>query len=218
MDHSSIFTGFMRLLAPTRCPGCDLLLRPNEDFFCGACKPLIEETNRAFQPPAPTAAAYVFGGPLAEAIRRVKYNGRTDLVPALSELLSAAALPYAGLVDIVMPMPLHPKRLRSRGFNQAVLLARPVSRKLGVRLDVRTLERVRDTPEQAGLSRSDRILNVKGAFRARSRANRERVLLIDDVRTTGATLASAAEALLEAGFVSVYSLTLAHAGSSAYGN
>jgi ComF family protein len=128
-------------------------------------------------------------------------------------MLSSAALPYAGLVDLVIPMPLHPKRLRARGFNQAALLARPVSRKLGVALNVRSLERIRDTPEQAGLSRSDRVLNVKGAFRIRTRGRTGRVLLIDDVRTTGATLASAAEALLEAGFSSVFSLALAYAGS-----
>jgi ComF family protein len=213
MEQSAIINGFLRLLAPPLCPGCDLPLRRKEVSFCDGCKPLIEQASQAFQPPAPTAAVFVYGGPLAEAIRRVKYEGRTDYVPALAGMLSTAALPYAGLVDLVIPMPLHPKRLRARGFNQAALLARAVSRKLAVRLDVRTLERIRDTPEQAGLSRSDRALNVKGAFRVRARGRTGRVLLIDDVRTTGATLASAADALLEAGFNSVFSLTLAYAGS-----
>ncbi len=213
MDLSATINGFIRLLAPPLCAGCDLPLRRTEVFFCGGCKPLIEQSSRAFQPPAPTAAAFVYGGPLAESIRRVKYEGRTDHIPALGGILSSAALPYAGLVDLVIPMPLHPRRLRTRGYNQAALLARPVSRKLGVPLDTRILERIRDTPEQAGLSRSDRVLNVKGAFRARIRGCTGRVLLIDDVRTTGATLASAAEALLEAGFNSVFSLTLAYAGS-----
>jgi len=213
MDQSVFFKGFFQLLAPQLCPGCDLPLRRTEVSFCDGCKPLIEPASRAFQPPAPTAAAFVYGGPLAEAIRAVKYQGRTDYIPALGGMLSTAALPYAGLVDAVIPMPLHPKRLRARGFNQAALLARSVSRKLGVQLDLGILERIRDTPEQAGLSRSDRVLNVKGAFRVRTRDRTGRVLLIDDVRTTGATLASAAEVLLEAGFNSVYSLTLAYAGS-----
>ncbi|MBN1655025.1 MAG: ComF family protein [Deltaproteobacteria bacterium] len=212
MDRPTIISGFVRLLAPSHCPGCDLPLRPTELYFCNACKPLIEETHKSFRPPAPTAAAFLYGGPLAEAIRRLKYEGRSDYAPALGELLSDAALPFAGLVDLVIPMALHPKRLRIRGFNQALLLAKPVARTLGVKLDVRTLERVRDTPEQAGLSRSDRILNVKGAFRVGTGSRPGRVLLIDDVRTTGATLASAAETLLEAGFNRVYTLALAYAG------
>ena len=215
MDQSALFKGFFQLLAPQLCPGCDLPLGPMEVSFCNGCKPLIEHASRAFHPPAPTAAAFVYGGPLAEAIRKVKYEGRTDYIPALGGMLSTAALPYAGLIDLVVPMPIHPKRLRARGFNQAALLAKAVSRELAVRLDVRILERIRDTPEQAGLSRSDRVLNVKGAFRVRTRDRTGRVLLIDDVRTTGATLASAAEALLEAGFNSVYSFALAYAGSLA---
>lgn len=213
VDRSSKIKGFLRLLAPPVCPGCDLPLHRTEHFFCDGCKPLIEYASKAFQPPAPTAAVFVYGGPLAEAIRRVKYEGRTDLVPVLGNMLSTAALSYSGLVDSVIPMPLHPKRLRERGFNQTALLASSVSRKLGIRLDVRTIERIRDTPEQAGLSRTDRVLNVKGAFRVRARGRTGRVLLIDDVRTTGATLASAAEVLLEAGFNSVFTLTLAYAGS-----
>jgi ComF family protein len=112
-------------------------------------------------------------------------------------------------VDVVMPVPLFSSRLRARGFNQAALLARPVARRLGLSLAVMALYRVRDTAEQAGIARTERALNVKGAFRARSPRAPGRVLLIDDVRTTGATLAAASDALLNAGYTSVHALALA---------
>jgi ComF family protein len=203
---------FLELLAPRVCPGCDL---PAEGLdqapFCGACAPLLEAVPDAFAPPASISALFVYGGPLAEAIRRLKYQGRTEIGPVLGKLLSQAALPYVGRIDLVMPVPLYPSRLRTRGFNQAALLARPVARRLGLPLDVMALERIRDTAEQAGITRAERALNVKGAFAARAPRRHSRVLLIDDVRTTGATLAAASEALLNAGYSSVHVLALAGA-------
>jgi ComF family protein len=165
----------------------------------------------AFAPPASSSTLFVYGGPLAEAIRRFKYHGRTEIAPALGQLLSGAVLPYVGRVDLVMPVPLYPSRLRARGFNQAALLAKPVARRLGLPLDVMALGRIRDTAEQAGITRAERALNVKGAFVARAPRRPSRVLLIDDVRTTGATLAAASEALLNAGYSSVHVLALAGA-------
>ncbi len=208
---SFAFRGCLQLLAPLVCPGCDLVLRAGETGFCAACWPLIEEVRPTQRPPADHAAAFIYGGPLADAVCRLKYQSRAELAPTLGMLLSHAARPWAGLVDVVIPMPLHPRRLRSRGFNQAALLAKPVARNLGIPLDAGCLRRIRDTPEQAGLPRQQRTDNVTGAFRARIRPGAERVLLVDDVRTTGATLASASRALLEAGFSSVCALALARA-------
>lgn len=152
-----------------------------------------------------------FGGPLADALRRLKYARRTELVPALAALLAGACAPLAGRVDAVVPIPLHPARLRARGFNQAALLAAPVAARLGVPLDAGALRRVRDTPAQAGLGASDRASNVRGCFAARLRPGRTRVLVIDDVRTTGATFAEAARALREAGAIEVHVRALAGA-------
>ncbi len=157
------------------------------------------------------AAAFLYGGPLADAIVRFKYGGRSELAGVLGQLLAEAALPLAGRVDCAMPMPLHPARLRERGFNQSALLARPVARALGVPLAVEGLRRVRPTVDQAGLARADREGNVRGAFAARQLEGAPRVLLIDDVRTTGATLASASHALLTAGASEVRALVLARA-------
>ncbi len=208
-------------LAPERCPGCDLVWQ--ERAFCDACGPLIERAPEGLWPGAgmSVAAAYEYGGPMADAIARVKYAQRSDLIPALGQLLAQAATPFAGSVCCVVPLPLHPRKLRERGYNQSALLAAWVARGLGVPLDARVLARVRDTPAQAGLDRAQRPANVRGAFRVRmreldrygslGRSAPARALLIDDVRTTGATLAAAAEALSASGHFEVVSLALAAA-------
>ncbi len=208
-SRAAILGAFTRLLAPARCPGCDLGPGESEGRFCPACAPLLE--TAAQRPPALAAAAYVYGGPLAEALRRLKYGGRSELGAPLGALLADAALPYAGRVDRVIALPLHPGRLRERGFNQSALLARPVARALGLPLDLSGLHRVRPTRDQASLPRAERAANVRGAFAVLGRRHGDRVLLIDDVRTTGATLAAAAEALLDCGFAQVRTLALARA-------
>jgi len=207
----SITSAWLRALAPPSCPGCDGLLPVGRAAFCPACLPLIERASESQRPPNRAAAAFIYGGPLADAVLRLKYAGRSELAPGLGALLAEAALAYAGAIDRVLPLPLHPARLRERGFNQSVLLARPVARALGAPLDTASLVRVRPTHEQASLPRASRADNVCGAFAARRTLALQRVLLIDDVRTTGATLASAAEALLAAGCREVNTLALAQA-------
>jgi len=150
---------------------------------------------------------------MADAIRRFKYADQRQLLRHFRPLLTAAAEPYAGLVDAVVPIPLHPCKLRERGWNPAALLARPIAAALGVPLRTGLLRRVRETAAQAGLSREARAQNVRGAFRARPAAP-ARVLLVDDVRTTGATLLEAAGCLTEAGHT-VSTLAMAWALSDA---
>ncbi len=104
--------------------------------------------------------------------------------------------------DLVVPVPLHPRRLRARGFNPATLMARSLARHFRVRLDPVALRRVRDTPSQTHLDRRARRRNVSGAFVARERVP-PRVWLVDDVVTTGSTLGEAARALRRAGARSV---------------
>jgi ComF family protein len=203
-----LWQGLLACLSPLRCPGCDAESSA-EPGFCGACAPLLEPPPSALQPPASVAAGFEYGGPMADAIARLKYGGRTDLAPALGKLLATAALPYAGWVDCVIALPLFPRRLHARGFNQSALLAGHAARALGVPLANGVLCRTRDTAVQAGLTRELRISNVRGAFRAQPIT--ARVLLIDDVHTTGATLASAAAALEAAGCPEVIALALAAA-------
>ncbi len=198
---SALAEGLLDLVAPRRCPGCDLRHDWGGRGFCEACRPLLE--------PLMGPAAYAYGGPLAEGVRRLKYQGRTDLVEPLSALLVERAVHHRGKVDVVVAIPLHRERLKTRGFDQAALLAAPVARALGVPLARQRLLRVRHTATQAGLKEAGRADNVRGAFVARRDSNARRILLVDDVRTTGATMQSAAGALHRAGASEVRLLALA---------
>lgn len=196
------------LLAPSRCAACDAPARELA-VFCPTCAALVERGGER-------GAPFVYGGPMARAITRFKYGPVPELARPLGELLAGAAR-AAGFADLnaVVPVPLHPTRLFERGFNQAALLARPVARALGVPLRARALERTRPTGNQAELDRAARSQNVAGAFRARARVG-ARVLLVDDVRTTGATQNACAGALRDAGCRSVEWLVLAIAPAIAY--
>jgi ComF family protein len=209
MSFLAAFHGLVDLLAPPRCAGCDLLLEPEDGAaFCGACEPLIERATGALG----THAPYVFGGPLADAIRRYKLAQRTELAAPLGALLAdEARARHAGAVDVVVPVPLHPARLRQRGFDHVALLAARAARALGARYEPAAITRVRDTPAQATLDRARRATNVAGCFAVRRSLDGARVLVIDDVRTTGATLFECARAVDDAGARRIALLALAAA-------
>jgi ComF family protein len=133
-------------------------------------------------------------------IQRFKYQARPDLARVLSALL----LPLPELTaTVLIPVPLHPRRLAERGYNQAALLARELGRSTRRSVEPRALIRVSDTPRQATLDKSARLLNVANAFRARhpARLRGRQVALVDDVVTTGATTLACLQALREAGAV-----------------
>jgi len=220
-----------RLLWPDRCAACDAV---GETPFCPACADTLEPCpagcplcgapadeallpaikprrcgpcKRAPPPWARASAPWLHGGALADGIHRLKYQGRADLAAPLGVLFAGAEPPRA---DVVCPIPLHPSRLRERGFDQAYLLAAGASRRLGLPLSP-LLRRVRATPQQVWLERAARERNVRGAFAASPEAAGLRVCLIDDVLTTGATARAAAEALFRAGAARVEVRTLARA-------
>ena len=196
-----LLDGLLTLLAPSRCPGCDEATEGG-DVFCATCSALVEQTTDP-------GAVFEYGGPVADAIQRFKYDGRSELGAALGSLMAGHAHRWAGKVDAVVPVPLHWRRRRSRGYDQAALLARPMAEALGVPAVLRGLRRVRNTPSQVDLPHRERQQNIAGAFAPWRLAGLARVLLIDDVRTTGATLRAASQALRAGGVSEVQSFVLA---------
>jgi len=178
------------------CPRCGLPL-PAPLSSCPRClaAPPSFDSARALGLYRPAGDGH---NPLAHAIHALKYRGRRCVAAALGELLALDCTPTPD--TLVVPVPLHPARLRARGFNQAFLLARVLAARRRLEL-APVLERVRDTPTQRELGRQARHANLRHAFRVRrpARVRRRRVLLVDDVLTTGATADACAVALRAAG-------------------
>jgi len=176
----------------------------DEEGRCGLCRRGV----RGFD------AAYSFGfyeAELRDLLHLFKYGRIQTLAKPLGRFL-ALALPRESAFDVIVPMPLHWRKRWQRGFNQSDLLARELSRRVNIPV-MRALRRVRFTSAQAGLTNAKRRLNVSGAFRPKRERSLDgkRVLLIDDVMTTGATAASCARALKIAGAREVTLLTVARA-------
>ena len=187
---------------PPRCPLCwQPELRGEE---CGRCA----RTRPAF---AGARSLYLFEGPVREAVHALKYNHLSALARPMGEILAAYLKAEALPVDLVVPVPLFGRRQRLRGYNQSALLGREVGRLRGLPVAEGGLARRRDTAPQArSVDAEARRRNVAGAFVAdRQWVEGRRVLLIDDVMTTGATLDACAQALRQAGAASVWALTFA---------
>jgi len=172
---------------------------------CGRCQA---------RPPAfaRTLAAFDYAFPVDRLVQQLKYATQLHLGRVLGRCLLARALatdmPCPG---VIVPMPLHRRRLAERGFNQSMLIARPLGAALRVPVEPRLLVRARPTTPQAGLGPGRRAGNVRGAFRARAEARGVHVVLVDDVMTSGHTLRAAAAALAAAGAARVDAWVVARA-------
>lgn len=146
-------------------------------------------------------------------VHALKYGDRLDLAPTMGRWMAGAGRTLLDEADALVPVPLHWRRQWARRFNQSALLAEVISRAAGVPVSYRALKRVKATPQQVGLSQSARAQNVQGAFRAPPHSKAEiagrRLILIDDVLTSGATMDACARALLRAGAAQVDALVFA---------
>lgn len=204
-------------LFPPRCVIC----RQTGSAFCADClarvQPVGEEARSAFReggfPASALRSAGVYAPPLSLAIRQFKYQRRTDLAAILGGLMARHWQSCSIHVDLVAAVPLHEKRLRERGYNQAELLAIELCR--AARLPLLSsgmLARQRDTEHQVRLGPDERRHNVKGAFVWNGpHLGGLTVLLVDDVATTGSTLEACAEVLMHSGASQVWALTAARA-------
>ena len=154
------------------------------------------------------ALAY-FEGVMREAIHAFKYNQRVELAPLFGKMLKDYLVIHAVPADTVVPVPLHPERERARGYNQSLLLANELGARMSVPVLAHSLRRVRATQPQFELNAPERRANVREAFLADASVAGARVLLVDDVCTTGATMDECSIALRNQGAQSVWGLALA---------
>ena len=199
------------------CPVCREGLPALRQPYCARCAQPQSGTPCRWCRAAPLAldgivAPFLMEGAVREAVLQLKYHQVRGLAPTMGGLLEQAWQAKGLSADLVLPVPLHPRRLRQRGYNQSALLAKTVSRGLGVPCDEAALVRTRDTGPQVGLTREKRVLNVQDCFRSSDAVAGRAVVLVDDVATTGSTLSACAEALRKSGAESVQGLVLAREG------
>jgi len=232
----TIFSHFLNLLFPPQCLNCDVLVpthgtlclpcwqkvafitepmctrcglpfdyKMGEDALCGECMREQPDYSRA-------RSAFKYDEHSKSLILKLKYHDQLQLAPIYGAWLAKAGKELVAASDVIVPVPLHYWRFVGRRYNQSALLAQALAKASGLMLLPDGLVRTRRTPPQAGLTRTQRLNNVKGAFatnpRHTARLKGKTVLLVDDVMTTGATLNQCAKALLKAGTQSVNVLTL----------
>jgi ComF family protein len=230
----------LRFVLPVECLTCGRSLSADPvPFFCAACwqnirqfqQPVCARCNQPFVSPAATTytpdhqcqdclerppaferawTLFPYLPPLREAICSFKYRGKLTLAQPLARLM-ISALPSGIDADVIVPVPLHPARLRAREFNQSLLLADQLSRHLARPVSATNLARVVATDPQTTLTRQARLRNLRKAFEVRRPQDlaEKRILLVDDVFTTGTTLHECAKTLRNAGAGPIFALTLA---------
>lgn len=234
-----VLAGLADILFPPRCLTCEAILEIHGSF-CPACfsklhviqSPLCSCCGIPFagagvenhicgdcivSRPAFSIARAVgrYETTLLEAIHRFKYNGKIYTGEVLGKLMADFAYPSFSVSDysLVMPVPLHPKRLRERGFNQSVILAKEISGRFNLPFDFLTLKRHIYTEPQISLGKKDRESNIKGVFSVNDpdKIKEQRIILVDDVYTSGSTVKECARVLMKNKADSVAILTLARA-------
>ncbi len=194
-------------LPSPRCPRCALPYHPGagNDHHCQTC---LQESRPVF---SGVVAVGPYEGLLREAIHRFKYRNDINLDRPLARMLADRIISANVPVDLVLPVPLHRDRLVQRSYNQSALLAKRIARALGAAYRFDRLARIRQGAPQKEMAARERSENVKKSFALRQPLAGERVLLVDDVMTTGATVRECARTLLAGGAASVHVAVLARA-------
>jgi len=189
----------MPYLDTPHCPVCALPTLSGE--VCGQCLKQLPLFNS-------TSAVFSYSFPLDKLILAMKYGEQLVLAHALARKL-AQRIDKNSLPDCVLPMPLHPTKLRERGFNQSLLLAATVARELDIQLLPDSCQRVRDTPPQSALPWKERGRNVRNAFRCDQDLTGKHIALVDDVLTTGASLNALSAAAQQRGATQISAWVIA---------
>ncbi len=223
---SKVTASTLDLLFPVQCAGC----RKESKIICEECITGLAKLAEPFchicaspktpspcrdcveNPPAVDGirAPYLFDGAIREAVHSFKYRGVRAAAPDLALLMARFLDSHRVPGEVIVPVPLHSRRLRQRGYNQAALLARQLARLRGLELNEGLLVRATDTlPQVETASRSQRRDNVQGTFRTKRDVSGLKALLVDDIATTGSTLSACAAALKSSGAATVWGLVLA---------
>ena len=222
------------LFYPPRCPICDRILKRQEKHCCQECmsglpwigkqyclkcgKPVAGDTQE-YCPDCQKyehffdqgTAPFVYSDALRHSIYRMKHENRRDYLDFYAWTMAAACRRYlrSWRPQLILPVPMHRKRKRKRGYNQSELLAKKISRYLGIPYDAELLKCVRETGEQKTLGRRERMQNLKGSFSVTKELNGiKNILLVDDVYTTGSTIDEIGRTLKDAGAERVFFVVL----------
>lgn len=226
----STFSGLLKFILPASCAACHTAGTP----FCENCYQKLEwieppvcehcghsisreaalcaSCRQALSTTCSIRAVVRFAGPIRPAIHALKYGKQRGVAESLATIMIRGWKEWGSSVDIVLPIPLHVERYRMRGFNQSAEIAKPFAAAFQLPLNTNVIYRKTQTRPQVGLRKQARLENVRDAFYANSAdVAGKKILLIDDVCTTGATLSAAADVLYQAGAVSVSAYALARA-------
>ena len=196
--------------AQSFCQDCSANIPPLGAAHCSRCaQPFPDSTSihlcgNCLKRPPSFSIVYVAGlyqGGIKDAVHRLKYRNQISLARPLGQLLGKVIEAAEGdfVPDCIVPVPLHLDRLRQRGYNQALEVARPIAKQLSAPVDTGLLQRIRKTPPQQGLSAIERRSNLRNAFDLTLAPSAQRILLVDDVMTTGETVRECCRTLLAGG-------------------
>lgn len=216
---------FIALLFPNTCASCTELLTSQQNYICSFCETSLPYTNEDFtnhyladklmaiQPVSGIVSALYYhpNNTVGALLDQFKYKQRRDLGTFLGQILAKELLEFELPFDTIVPVPLHPTKQAKRGYNQAELLAREISRQINVPIDIENFIRIQNTTSQTKKSRQQRYETMQDVFQVKepNAFQGKSILLIDDVITTGATMLSCAEVLFNADAEAVAFATVA---------